>query len=135
MIHLNPRACDGPYITLFQRDLLLAYQEIDPGVADVIFKYFSDHASQWMSPETVALSLSSNSPPLSLDAVTISTSLPVVVDASAQLKSRSARRKTSLISKAKQGLALCALMYLHLCGRQLTTTIIRLRDKSASSGT
>ena len=29
MIHLKPKACDGPFLTLFQRDLLFAYREID----------------------------------------------------------------------------------------------------------
>ena len=29
LIHLKPSAAEGPRITLFQRDLLLAYREID----------------------------------------------------------------------------------------------------------
>ena len=76
MIHLNPRACDGRYLTLFQRDLLLAHEEVDSGVADVVLKYFVEHCSQWMSPENVALSLHSDSPPMSFDAAKTSTSLP-----------------------------------------------------------
>ena len=40
MIHLKPKACDGPFLTLFQRDLLFAYREINGKVADVVLKYF-----------------------------------------------------------------------------------------------
>ena len=39
MMHLKPKACDGPFLTLFQRDLLFAYREIDGEVADVVLKY------------------------------------------------------------------------------------------------
>ena len=87
MIHLKPKACDGPYITLFQRDLLLAYQDIDEKVADVVFKYFMDHVSQWLSPENVCLSLFSVSLPLSFDAVKTPNSLPVTVEIRDLLKS------------------------------------------------
>jgi len=101
MIHLNPRACDGPYLNLFQRDLLIAFQEIDIDVADVVFKYFVEHGSQWMSSENVALSLYSDSPPMSLDAVKTSISLPAAVNISAQLRSRSARLKSFFTVQSK----------------------------------
>ena len=39
-IHLKPSAAGGPRITLFQRDLLLAYREIDSDRGDVVLKYF-----------------------------------------------------------------------------------------------
>ena len=85
MIHLNPRACDGPYLIFFQPNLLLAYQKVDSGVADVLFKYFVENGSQCfqiISPENVALSLYSDSLPMSLDAVKTSTSLPTSVNVS-----------------------------------------------------
>ena len=46
LIHLKPSAAEGPRITLFQRDLLLAYREIDFELADVVLKYFYEHAVQ-----------------------------------------------------------------------------------------
>ena len=67
-IHLKPKACDGPFLTLFQRDLLFAYREIDEEVADVVLKYFVEHGLQWLSPKNVALSLFSDCPPFSLNA-------------------------------------------------------------------
>ena len=39
LIHLKSSAAEGPGITLFQRDLLLAYREIDSESADVVLKY------------------------------------------------------------------------------------------------
>ena len=46
MIHFRPKACDGPFLTLFQIDLVLAYQKIDEQVANMVFKYFVEHVSQ-----------------------------------------------------------------------------------------
>ena len=46
MIHFRPKACDGPFLTLFQRDLVLAYQKIDEQLANMVFKYFMEHVSQ-----------------------------------------------------------------------------------------
>ena len=43
MIHLKPSAAEGQGITRFQRDLLLAYCEIDSELAEVALKYFYDH--------------------------------------------------------------------------------------------
>ena len=64
MIHFKPKACDGLFLTLFQRDLVLAYQRIDE---QVVFKYFVENGSQWLSPKNVALSLFSDISPLSLE--------------------------------------------------------------------
>ena len=89
MIHLKPKACDGPFLTLFQRDLLFAYREIDEEVADVVLKYFVE--SQRLSPKNVALSLFSDFPPFSLNAVKTSSSLPADVDIRVQLQCRAAR--------------------------------------------
>ena len=55
MIHLKPSAAKGPEITLFQRDLLLAYGEIDLELAEDAFKYFYNYAQQWVTPINVAL--------------------------------------------------------------------------------
>ena len=91
MIRLKPKACDGPFLTLFQRDLLFAYREIDEEVADVVLKYFVEHGSQWLSPKDVALSLFSDCPPFSFNAVKTSSSLPADVDTRVQLQCRAAR--------------------------------------------
>ena len=45
-IQQKPPAAEGPGITLFQRNLLLAYNEIDSELAEVTLKYFYDHAQQ-----------------------------------------------------------------------------------------
>ena len=45
MNHLNPQAAEGPSLTLFQRDLILAYRQLEPDRADVVWKYFLPHAS------------------------------------------------------------------------------------------
>ena len=37
IIHLQPNACDGPPITLFSKNLLLAYWDTDEKVADLVF--------------------------------------------------------------------------------------------------
>ena len=66
MIHFKPKACDGPFLNLFQRDLILAYQKSDEQMANMVFKYFVEHGSQWLSLKNVALGLFSDIPPLSL---------------------------------------------------------------------
>ena len=91
MIHLKPKACDGPFLTLFQRDLFFAHREIDEEVADVVLKYFVEHGSARLSPKNVALSLFSDCPPFSLNAVKTSSSLPADVDTRVQLQCRAAR--------------------------------------------
>ena len=40
LIHLKPTASEGPFLTLFQRDILSAYRDIDTEIADVALKYF-----------------------------------------------------------------------------------------------
>ena len=52
MIHLNPKAPEGPFI--FYRDLLSCFVEIDPNITDVVMKYFLAHASQWLFWKNVA---------------------------------------------------------------------------------
>ena len=46
LIHLRPTAAEDPAITFFQRDLLLAYQEVHVELADIALKYFREHALQ-----------------------------------------------------------------------------------------
>ena len=36
MIRLNPQAAEGPSLTLFQRDLILAYRQLEPDIDDVV---------------------------------------------------------------------------------------------------
>ena len=67
MIHFKPKACDGPFLNLFQKDLVLVYQKSDEQVANMVFKYFVEHGSQWLSLKNVALGLFSDIPPLSLE--------------------------------------------------------------------
>ena len=54
MIHLNPKASEGPRLTLFQRNFLLAHEVIDPRLYEVVNRYFIQHALSWLSPHNVA---------------------------------------------------------------------------------
>ena len=60
-------------------------------MANMVFEYFVEHGSQWLSPKNVALSLFSDIPPLSFEAVKTSFSLPVAIDTRAQMKCQAAR--------------------------------------------
>jgi len=91
-IHLKSAATEGPRITLFQRDLLLAYKEKDPDMAGVELKYYYKHASKWLSSKNVALSDYSVVPPYSLDFIKCG-SFPETVDNKACLENRSATLK------------------------------------------
>ena len=68
-IHLKSSAAEGPSVVLFTRDLLLAYKEVDFPVFEVIWKHFVLHASQWLSPKNIALSVHAEVPPYTVDAV------------------------------------------------------------------
>ena len=48
MTHLKPHACEGPFVTLFQRDLLLAFEAVDYDVCNVVNQYFLQHANSWL---------------------------------------------------------------------------------------
>ena len=93
MIHLHLKACDGPFLTLFQRNLLLAYREIQPDVADMVMKYYLDHAGQWLDPQNVALSVYSEVPPYPIEAVKVSSSMPLSIDVNNLLMNRNAGLK------------------------------------------
>ena len=100
MMHLKPQAAEGPQLTLFQRDLLNSYQEIDREIADVVFKYFLDHAVHWLSPKNVSLSVFFEVPPYCMEAVKTA-SFPDVVNTRALLQDRTSRLRHFFTSASK----------------------------------
>ena len=68
-IHLKSSAAEGPSVVLIARDLLLAYKEVDLPVFEAIWKHFVQHASQWLSPKNIALSVHAEALPYTVDAV------------------------------------------------------------------
>ena len=68
-IHLKPSAADGPSITLFTKDLLLAYKDIDEPIFNAVQNHFVHHSSQWLNPKNIALSVHAEVPPFTLEAV------------------------------------------------------------------
>ena len=68
-IHLKSSAAKISSVVLFTRNLLLAYKEVDLPVFEAIWKLFFWHASQWLSPKNVALSVHAEVPPYTIDAV------------------------------------------------------------------
>ena len=99
-IHLKPSAAQGPSITLFQRDLF-AWREIEPELVDVLWKYYVKHASQWLSPKNVALSVHANVPPYSIEAVKTG-SLPPQVNIETCLMNRSSNLKHFFTTQSKE---------------------------------
>ena len=57
MIHINPAAPEGLFLTIFQSDLIAAFREIDPDIVQIEMKYYRGHASQWLSWKNIALSV------------------------------------------------------------------------------
>ena len=53
MIHLKPHASDGPFLTLFQRDLSSAFEAVDSDLCKVVNRYFMPRANSWLSPHTL----------------------------------------------------------------------------------
>ena len=93
-VHLKPRASDGPGNVIFLRDLLLSFKQQDQTlVCEAIKKCFLTHATAWLNPTNVALSVFSDNPPFPLSAV-LSTeqSLPSQVNTHEMLWSRSPLR-------------------------------------------
>ena len=68
-IHLKSSAAEGPSLVLFTREVLLAYKEVDLPVFEAIWKHIVQHASQWLSPKNIALSVHDEVPPYTVDAV------------------------------------------------------------------
>ena len=102
MIHLNPKAAEGPSLTLFQRDLILAYRQLEPDIADVVWKYFVPHASKWLSPVNVALSVYAEIPPYSLEAVSSSESFSDSVDIGTLLSDPKQRLRHFFTKQSKE---------------------------------
>ena len=69
MIHLNPKAPEGPFLSIFHRVLRSCFVEIDPNITDVVMKYFLAHASQCLSWKNVALSVHAKVAPYTAEAV------------------------------------------------------------------
>ena len=44
MTHLKPHACESAFVTLFQRDLLFAFEAVDSDLCNVVNRYFLQHA-------------------------------------------------------------------------------------------
>ena len=57
MIHLKSHASEGPFLTLFQRDLSLAFETVCSDLCKVVNCCFMQHAKSWLSPHNVALSV------------------------------------------------------------------------------
>ena len=77
MIHLNPKASEASPLKLFQRDFLLAHQVIDPRyLYEVVNRCSIQHALSWLSLHNVALSLYTENPPFTKEALTSLSALP-----------------------------------------------------------
>ena len=87
--------------TLFQRDILLAYRDIDTEIADVALKYFLKRATCWLSPKNVALSVYGETPLYSVEAVKVCM-LPDTVDIKSHLKDRTTRLKHFFTTRSKK---------------------------------
>ena len=73
-------------------------------MGNMVFKYFVELGSQWLYPRNVALSLFSDIPPLSLEAMQTSSLLPVAIDIRAQMKCRAARLKNFFTTQSQSAL-------------------------------
>ena len=67
--------------------MLFAYREIDAELAEVVLKYFYEHALRWLSPTNVSLSVFVEVQFYSVEAVALG-SLPTFVDSRSLLKDR-----------------------------------------------
>ena len=69
-VHLKPSASDGPENAIFLRDLLLFFNQQDQTlVCKAIKKCFWNHATAWLNPTAVAVSVFCNNLPFPLSAV------------------------------------------------------------------
>ena len=69
MTHLNPKASEGPFLSIFHCHLLSCFVEIDRNITDAVMKYFLAHASQCLSWKNVALSVHAKVAPYTAEAV------------------------------------------------------------------
>ena len=90
----------GSFLTLFQRNLLEAFQNIDVELAEHVSKYCLRHALQWLSPKNVALSVHSKVPPYCIEAVKVS-SFSATADTKALLKNRKTRLRDFFPSESQ----------------------------------
>ena len=95
LIHLKPTTSEKPFLTLFQRDILSAYRDIEPEIADVALKYFLKHATGWPSPKNVALSVCGETHPFGVKTVKVCI-LPDTVDIKSHLMGQNYSTKTFL---------------------------------------
>ena len=78
----------------------MVYRDIDQEIADVALKYFLKHATCWLSPKNVAVSVCGETPPHSVDAVK-GCMLPDTVDIKSHLMDRTTRLKHFFSTQSK----------------------------------
>ena len=93
MTQLKPHACEGPFVTLFQRDLRLAFEAVDSDMCKVVNRYFLQHAKSWLLPHNITLSVCFENPPMTKEVLTSLTSLPEEVEIEDLLLTRQAKLK------------------------------------------
>ena len=101
MTHLKPRACEGPFVTLFQRDFLLAFGAVYSDVCKGVNRYVLQHAKSWLSPHNIAVSFSSENLPMTKKVLTSLTSVPEVVAVEDLLLTRRAKLRDFLLFPVK----------------------------------
>ena len=102
MIHLHPKIPKGPFLPLFQLDLLSSYFEVEPNITNAVMKYFLAHASQWLSWKNIALSVHAEVAPYTAEAITTSESLPEELDVCSLLQDRTTRLKQFFTKKSRE---------------------------------
>ena len=76
MTHLKPHACEGPFVTLFQMDLLLAFGAVNLNRCKGVKRYVLQHAKSWLSPHNIALSVYSENLAMTKEVLASLTLLP-----------------------------------------------------------
>ena len=66
--YIKPKSPEG-HCSLFFRDLILAYGQLELDIADVLWNYFVPRASKWLSPVNVALTVYAEIPPYGVEPV------------------------------------------------------------------
>ena len=85
---------------MFQKNILHAYRDIDPELAEVALKYFYEPAVQWLLPFNIVLSVFAEVPPYSDEAVTTG-SFSQSVDISMLIRDRKTNLKSFFINETK----------------------------------
>ena len=68
-IHLKSSAAEGPSVVLFNKRFTTCIQGSWFASFEAIWKHFVQHASLWLSPKNIALSVHAEVPPYTVDAV------------------------------------------------------------------